>query len=82
MAPSVLEQIAEEGEAQNTFVGGDDLESVHSIKLERSVAPVGDWERRYRVLEAAYRELLASQFITHPGLAASAARLLDALSSS
>lgn len=84
VAPSVLEQIAEEdGEVQNTFVGGDDVESVHSVKLERVVVvPVDDWERRYRVLEAAYRELLASQFITHPGLAASAARLLDALSSS
>ena len=80
VAPSVLEQIAEEGGVHNTFVGGDDVESVHSVKLERVV--MGDWERRYRVLEAAYRELLASQFITHPGLAASATRLLDALSSS
>ena len=83
VAPSVLDQIAEESEVHNTFVGCDDVESVHSVKLERVVTvPVGDWERRYRVLEAAYRDLLATQFITHPGLAASATRLLDALSSS
>lgn len=84
-APSVLEQIAED-HVHNTFIADDDIESVHSVKLSSTAcvkeAPVSDWERRYRVLEAAYRDLLGSQCLTHPGLVMSATHLLDALSSS
>jgi len=87
-APSVAEQFGG-GEPNNVFVSEDDIESVHSVKLsavedsaDASVPAVNVWERRYRVLEAAYRDLLISQSGFHPGLAASATRLLDALSSS
>ena len=92
VAPSVAEQFGG-GEQENVFISEDDVESVHSVKLmavgvddaaaaATAVPSVNVWERRYRVLEAAYRDLLISQSGFHPGLAASATRLLDALSSS
>ena len=60
-----------------------DVESVHSVRLTRNVdhaaMPVSDWERRYRVLEAAYRELLVELGVYRPGLAASITHLLNGL---
>jgi hypothetical protein len=60
-----------------------DVESVHSVRLTRHVddvsAPVSDWERRYRVLEAAYRELIVELGVYRPGLAASITHLLNGL---
>jgi hypothetical protein len=69
----------------------NDAESVHSVRRPRSmiVAPVmlapatgTNWERKYRIVEAAYRGLLEHYKSTHPGLAESALMLLDAISSS
>ena len=60
-----------------------DVESVHSVRLTRNVdhagLPVLDWERRYRVLEAAYRELVIELSVYRPGLAASITHLLNGL---
>jgi hypothetical protein len=60
-----------------------DVESVHSVRLTRHVddasSPVSDWERRYRVLEAAYRELVIELGGHRPGLAASITHLLNGL---
>ena len=60
-----------------------DVESVHSVRLTRHVddasSPVSDWERRYRVLEAAYHELVIELGVFRPGLAASITHLLNGL---
>lgn len=73
-------------------VNDDDLKSVHSVKIIRALAAStvrsGDvdaskiddssWQRRYKVLETAYRALLVD--FGEKGLVASASILLDALS--
>ena len=62
-----------------------DVESVHSVRLTRNVhcadsaMPVSDWERRYRILEAAYRELIVEIGVYRPGLSASITHLLNGL---
>ena len=76
---NILEQMSDEdGPPTNTLIM-DDAESVHSVKIHRSSTAAGpnNWERKYRVLEQAYRELIKSE----PGYAAASTLiLLDALS--
>lgn len=64
-----------------------DVESVHSVRLTRVGSevrsePVSDWERRYHVLESAYRELIVELSVYRPGLAASITHLLNGLGGS
>lgn len=66
----------------------NDAESVHSVRRPRSVPVhtggangVINWERKYRIIESAYRRLLEEYKTTHPGLAQSSLMLLDAISS-
>lgn len=79
---TVVEQIEAEEIPENVIEEAD-VESVHSVRLTRNVdhasMPVSDWERRYRVLEAAYRELLVELSVYRPGLAASITHLLNGL---
>jgi hypothetical protein len=62
----------------------DDAESIHSIRLPRSAQKPQihteiDWEKKYRILEEAYKNLLTD--MSHsPGLTQSALTLLNALS--
>jgi hypothetical protein len=94
---SILDQMEERtGEPHTPHMSVHDLdndaESVHSMRRPRNitVAPVmlapasggGSWERKYRIVEAAYRGLLEHYKATHPGLSESALMLLDAISSS
>jgi hypothetical protein len=95
---SILDQMEERAGGSHTPHMGvydldNDAESVHSVRRPRSmiVAPVmlapapaagTNWERKYRIVEAAYRGLLEHYKTTHPGLAQSALMLLDAISSS
>lgn len=79
---TVVEQIEAEEIPENVIEEAD-VESVHSVRLTRNVdhvsQPVSDWERRYRVLEAAYRELLIELACYRPGLSASITHLLNGL---
>lgn len=64
-----------------------DVESVHSVRLTRVGSEVrsetvSDWERRYHVLESAYRELIIELSVYRPGLAASITHLLNGLGGS
>lgn len=93
---SILDQMEERAGGSHTPHMGvydldNDAESVHSVRRPRSmiVAPVmlapatgTNWERKYRIVESAYRGLLEHYKSTHPGLAESALMLLDAISSS
>ncbi len=59
-----------------------DAESIHSVRLPRK--PAGgqrevDWEKRYHVLEEAYKELVNDLSVSFPGLGRSALILLNAL---
>lgn len=79
---TVVEQIMAEDIPENVIEEAD-VESVHSVRLTRTVdqgaTPVTNWERRYRVLEAAYRELVVELGVYRPGLAASITHLLNGL---
>jgi hypothetical protein len=82
----------DDGIQESASVIEDDLKSVHSVKLIRALAAStvcsGDvavskinessWQRRYKILETAYRALLVD--FGEKGLAASTSILLDALS--
>lgn len=72
--------VQEENEIR--FEVAEDAESVHSVRLPRvaaapTVLPV---DPRYKVLEAAYLDLLSEFEASNPGLTASLRRLLSALS--
>jgi hypothetical protein len=84
---SVVDQLdADDLGAPSLVIDEDiqDAESIHSVRLPRK--PAGgqgavDWEKRYRILEAAYKDLVNDLSASFPGLGKSTLTLLDALSS-
>jgi hypothetical protein len=77
VAVSVLDQLDSGSVYSEPQLHVEDVVSVHSVRKPRE--SVDKWEARYRVLESAYRELLADSAHS-PGLTQSALRFLDALS--
>jgi len=76
---NVVEHVDSEDIPENVIEDAE-VESVHSVRLTRTIntsQPVSDWEHRYRVLEAAYRELVTELGMYRPALAASITHLLN-----
>lgn len=82
---SIVDQLDADDLGSPSLVIDDDIqdaESIHSVRLPRKPTGVHvDWEKRYHVLEDAYRELVNDLSVSFPGLGKSALILLNALTS-
>jgi hypothetical protein len=62
----------------------EDAASIHSVKIARGggcgKSDSAAWERKYKILERAFHELLSQHTVCCPGMTASSLILLDALS--